>query len=65
MYNIEDIDLFPCYSIPLMRWLTNTKKIKYKLIGLNPKSNKKFYVFIDNEKLNDALKEWKETKILD
>ena len=65
MYNIEDRDGFPRYRTPFMRWLTNPKKIKYKLIGLNPKSNKKFYVFIDNEKLNDALKEWKETKILD
>jgi len=63
MYDIEDADLFPCYSIPLMRWLTNKKGIKYKLIGMNPKSNKKFYVFIDNRKLNNALKEWKETKI--
>lgn len=62
MCDVEDIDLFPCYSIPLMRWLTNKKNIKYKLIGMNPKTNKKFYVFIDNKKLNNALKEWKETK---
>lgn len=62
MSDSEDVDLFPCYSIPLMRWLINKKNIKYKLIGLNPKTNKKFYVFIDNKKLNNALKEWKETK---
>ncbi len=62
MYDENDIDLFPCYSIPLMKWLMNKKNIKYKLIGMNPKSHKKFYVFIDNQKLNNALKEWKETK---
>lgn len=57
-----EIDLFPCYSIPLMKWLTNTKQIKYKLIGLHPQSKMQFYVFIDDEILKQALNEWKENK---
>ena len=56
------MDLFPCYSIPLMKFLTDKKKIKYKLEGLNPKSKMHFYVFIDDEELTESLKEWKETK---
>jgi len=59
---MQDIKLFPCYSIPLMKFLTEKKKIKYKLEGLNPKSKMHFYVFIDDEDLMSALIEWKETK---
>ncbi|MBK5239849.1 hypothetical protein [Clostridium sp.] len=59
---MDNINLFPCYSIPLMRFLTEKKKIKYKLEGLNPKSKMHFYVFIDDKELNSALQIWKETK---
>ena len=59
---MEDIKLFPCYSIHLMKFLTVKKKIRYKLEGLNPKSKMHFYVFIDDEQLNEALIQWKETK---
>ena len=59
---MSDIKLFPCYSIPLMKFLTVEKGIRYKLEGLNPKSKMYFYVFIDNEQLNDCLIEWRETK---
>lgn len=55
-------DLFPCYSVPLMKFLTEQKRIKYKLVGLHPQSKMQFYVFIEDEFLNEALKEWKDTK---
>jgi len=56
------MDLFPCYSIPLMKFLTERKNIKYKLVGLHPETKNIFYVFIDNAELNEALKVWRETK---
>jgi hypothetical protein len=56
-----DVKLFPCYSIPLVKWLNN-KGLRYKLIGLHPKTKKQFYIFIDDEKLDNLLREWKETK---
>jgi hypothetical protein len=62
MKNIDenDVKLFPCYSISLMNFLTKERKIRYKLIGLNQNTKKTFYVFIDNEKLNKCINEWKE-----
>jgi hypothetical protein len=59
---MEEIELFPCYSVPLTDYLTNVKHIKYKLVGLHPETHKKFWVFIRDEKLNNALSEWKITK---
>jgi hypothetical protein len=56
-----DIELFPCYSIPLRDFLLN-KGLKYKLAALNPNNHKMFWLFIENEKLNNCLLEWKETK---
>lgn len=58
---MNNVELFPCYSIPLMKWLSK-KGIKYKIIGLHPKTKKMFYVFIDSQNLKSALQEWKKTK---
>lgn len=58
---MQDIELFPCYSVPLMQFLTKEKKIRYKLIGLHPESKNKFWVFIKDKELNIYLKEWNET----
>ena len=57
----EDIKLFPCYSLPLREYLIS-KGLRYKMTGLNPNNYKMFWLFIDNEKLNDCLIEWKKTK---
>lgn len=57
----DDIQLFPCYSIPLRDFLIS-KGLRYKLSALNPNSHKMFWIFVDNEKLNNYLKVWKETK---
>lgn len=58
---MNDIQLFPCYSLPLRDFLIG-KGLRYKLAALNPNNHKMFWLFIDNEKLNSCLKEWKETK---
>lgn len=49
--------LFPCYSIPLRDFLLS-KGFKYELIGLHPKTNNIFWVFIKSKPLIDTLKEW-------
>lgn len=56
---MQDIELFPCYSVPLMEFLTKEKKLRYKLIGLHPKTYNTFWVFIRDDELNSYLEEWK------
>lgn len=55
---MNNIELFSCYSVPLMRFLSETKKIKYKIVGLHPKTKNTFWVYIRDEELNNALTEW-------
>lgn len=50
--------LYTCYSVPLLKFLTDTKGIRYELIAYNPNTMKKFWIFIRDEKLNNALDEW-------
>ena len=57
----DNIQLFPCYSVPLRDFLIG-KGLRYLIVALSPKNYKTMWVFIDNEKLNNFLKEWKETK---
>lgn len=56
---MDNIELFSCYSVPLMKFLTQNKNIKYKLVGLNPRTKNTFWVFIKNKELNNALTEWR------
>ena len=51
-------DLFPCYSIPLRDFLTS-KGIRYQLVGLHPETFNMFWVYIKNNNLSTALKEWR------
>ena len=57
----DTIELFPCYSLPLCDFLMS-KGLRYKISALNANSGKKMWIFIDNEKLNSLLMEWKKTK---
>jgi hypothetical protein len=41
-----------------MKFLTEQKKIRYELVALNPNTNKKFWIFVRDEKLNNGLNEW-------
>ncbi|HBY19722.1 MAG TPA: hypothetical protein DEG71_01720 [Clostridiales bacterium] len=57
----NDVQLFPCYSLPLRDYLMSNG-LRYKLSALNENSRKKMWIFIDNDKLNSLLMEWKKTK---
>jgi hypothetical protein len=54
---MENSKLFPCYSIPLRDFLTSNG-VRYELVGLHPKTNKMFWVYIKNNKLNKLTSEW-------
>lgn len=51
--------IYCCYSVPLMKYLTEQNKIQYDVVGLNPNTYKTFWGFIKTEELDDALKRWK------
>jgi len=57
----NDVQLFPCYSSNLKDYLMRNG-LRYKLSALNANNHKKMWIFIDNEKLNNLLIEWKKTK---
>ena len=54
---MKDSRLYPCYSVPMRDFLFS-KGIRYELVGLNPTSKLMFWVYVRDEKLNKALKEW-------
>ena len=67
-YNIGDTEerlglqlktsrLFPCYSIPMRDYLTNLG-IRYELVGLHPVTYNMFWVYVKDDKLSEALKNW-------
>ena len=56
-YKLKNSLLFPCYSIPLRDFLIS-KGFKYELVGLHPKTNNMFWIFIKDKALNNALDEW-------
>jgi len=58
---MEEINLFPCYSWNVVKFLTG-KGLRYKVVGLHPDTLKKFWVFIRTKELNSYLDEWKRTK---
>lgn len=51
--------LYTCYSVPLMKFLTEVKGIRYELVACNPNTMKKFWIFLRDEKLHMVLDEWK------
>jgi hypothetical protein len=57
---MNDIELFPCYSVPLRNFL-RSKGIRYKLVGLHPETKKMFWIYFKNEQLINYLNKWKET----
>lgn len=54
---MKESKLFPCYSIPMRDFLTS-KGIRYELVGLHPKTQDMFWVYIKNQKLKEAMQEW-------
>jgi len=54
---LDKKDLFYCYSGKLKQFLCN-KGFRFLHKGLNDSTNKQFWVFIKDEKLNEARTQW-------
>ena len=52
-----DVQLYTCYSLNLRNYLYSNG-LKYKLAARNPNSNKLFWVYIKDEKLDELLTKW-------
>lgn len=50
--------IFVCYSVPLMRFLKENSLL-YDVTGLNQSTNKTFYGYVRDEKLNTLLDLWR------
>lgn len=53
----ENVRLYCCYSLQLRNFLKDNG-LKYSLAGLNPNTNKLFWVYIRSDKLDSLLTEW-------
>lgn len=53
----NDIELYTCYSLNLRNYLYDNG-LKYKLAARNPNSNKLFWVYVKDAKLNELLTMW-------
>lgn len=53
--------MFYCYSPNLKKFLLENG-CKYLHIGINQRTNKNFWLFEGDEKLNELLKKWRENK---
>ncbi len=63
--NPEDLnqsDLFYCYSGKLKKYLIEQKNIQYIHKGFNFNDKTEFWIFIRSNKLKAALDEWGENK---
>lgn len=58
----EQSNVFICHSRPLVKFLTREKGLTYVVVGLNPTTLSKFWVFHQDKALGEALVEWRETK---
>ena len=56
-----DVELYCCYSLPLREFLYENG-LRYKLAALNPNSQKLFWVYVKNEKLNKRTSIWGRAK---
>ena len=59
--NINDIELYCCYSLNLREFLYKNG-LRYKLAALNPNSKSLFWVYVKDEKLDKLLNEWSANK---
>lgn len=54
---MKNSKLYCCYSVPLMKFICS-KGIKYEIVAKNPNTEKTFWVYIRDEKLDTVLSEW-------
>lgn len=59
--NINDIELYCCYSLNLRKFLYKNG-LRYKLAALNPNSKSLFWVYIKTNELDKLLNEWSVNK---
>lgn len=57
----NNVELYTCYSLNLRNYLYDNG-LKYKLAARNPNSNKLFWVYVKDEKLNELLTRWASKK---
>lgn len=57
----KQIRTWRCYSNNLKEFLLN-RGLRYIDIAVNPNRNKKYWLFIKDENLDEALTIWAETK---
>lgn len=55
--NDKDVSLYCCYSLELRNYLAKNK-VKYKIVAQNPNSQKIFWVYVRDKKLDELLTEW-------
>lgn len=53
----NNIELYTCYSLNLRNFLYSNG-LKYKLAARNPNSNKLFWVYVKDKKLDELLTKW-------
>lgn len=53
----NDVNLYTCYSLNLRNYLYQNG-VKYKLAAKNPNSDKLFWIYIKNAKLDELLTKW-------
>lgn len=53
----NNIELYTCYSLNLRNYLYDNG-LRYKLAARNPNSNKLFWVYIKDKKLDELLTKW-------
>ena len=56
-----NVELYCCYSHPLRKFLYENG-LRYKLAATNPNSQKLFWVYIKDEKLDKLLERWSTNK---
>lgn len=54
---ISNTDIYRCYSVNLMQFLSQNG-IKYILIALDIKSQRKFWAYVKTDEFNRILQQW-------
>lgn len=53
----NEVELYTCYSLNLRNYLYQNG-VKYKLAAKNPNSDKLFWVYVKDKKLDELLTKW-------
>jgi cbb3-type cytochrome oxidase cytochrome c subunit len=53
----EDKKVFPCYSMPLYKFLKDNG-LRYEIKGKNVETDNLFYLYMYDDRLKQLLKKW-------